>query len=597
MNVLVLTLALLAPTDPGNDLARAIVEAGHKKVGVVPMVLHRQGFDESSVGSLGPRSRTMAKAVYQKLIAASREGRYKGQFSVVPERTLMASFKKRNFTIDDLGDPDKLRMLADDCDCDGLTVLTRMEDEETDIRLEKAGKFADNQGGNGFNDGQNAEGFNGGQNNDRWQDDGGRTDSILVEGGLTDTQGGIANWSQTFEEALTLGKAAYMGDSFEVRRWIDGRLQNVGIDIDGDRAFGAGPNWEREHYVHMSARLPHPYAVRDFPYEIQIRANGQIRDGVPVEDKFVTELNPGENYSIRVRNNSDEDVYMALFVDGVCTLEKELLEPDQLTLGHHWYLPAHSEWHEIKGWFNIKRDYQTGRPTGQAFLNNFQIVDRQDSVAYGQGFEDNVGMITAIFYSTGYEGIPDPGVAPRALPAGLFGTGSGLEEETVIQKWGNKPRGLLLSAMTLYYRSHEELVGLQGGQNQTDFNFSRKDFVNTGNDPLQSQSGPQGQQRPDDRFNDQQRPDDRFNDQQRPDDRFNDQQRPNDRFNDQQRQDDQQRPNDRFNDQQRQDDQQRPDNRFNDQQRQDDQQRPDNRFNDQQRQDGAFEERERQFRD
>ena len=89
MNTLaLLVLTSIAGASPAEDIADQIVAARHKKVGVIPSVISRLGTREATVGSLGPRARTIPRVVHEQLVALSSDPRYRGKFSVVSERVM-----------------------------------------------------------------------------------------------------------------------------------------------------------------------------------------------------------------------------------------------------------------------------------------------------------------------------------------------------------------------------------------------------------------------------------------------------------------------------------------------------------------------------
>jgi hypothetical protein len=74
-------------------------------------------------------------------------------------------------------------------------------------------------------------------------------------------------------------------------------------------------------------------------------------------------------------------------------------------------------------------------------------------------------MVTAVFYTYGMEGVPrpDPSLTPRALPTAAFGTGLGGRKQTSLEFIKGR-RGLMLAAMTFYYRSAEQIAQLIRGE-------------------------------------------------------------------------------------------------------------------------------------
>lgn len=452
-------LLLVAPTDAGDDIVRGIVENGQKKVGVIPTVINRRGDREATIGSLGPRGKVMANAVYEKLISASQSGRYKGRYKVVPERIMRGALKSRS--LDDLANPRKLQELADDVGgADGFVITTIDEDESVfDV------------------DSVDVEG-------DEEEDEDGKTTKkkskkTLVQNGSIETidpSDGVVTDKTDISDELTLSKAAYQGESWELRRWNGDELENYekAIELEGDDAFGRGSGWERAQYVKLSIDLEHPYEDTTFPYPIAIKVDGEIREPRVIGDKCVVELNAGEDYSVIVKNDGDQDVYAALFIDGLNSINQELVEPEQLATKLHWRLQKGIGDREIRGWYKI--DYND-KKTDMWSYKKFTVVDRAESVAASQGFEDNIGMITAIFYTVGMKNIDEPEEAPtRSLANAIVGTGEGEEVEQEVGLIKGAKRGLMLAAWTFYYRTKEQIEEIESGDSEEWF-FEDENFV------------------------------------------------------------------------------------------------------------------------
>jgi hypothetical protein len=431
------TFALLLATTlagQGGDIAQGIVDNGHKRVAVLPVVLCRYSGEQSTVGSLGPRGKSLSNALYDQLVASSRSGRYGGQYEVIPERTILRAMRSRGFGPSDLEDPMKVRQLARDTGADSLVAVSY--DEVPSI-------FGD----------------------DRPQRQPAQV--VLVSQTLDGTDGAVTHSAKLLDD-LTLSKAAYQGESWELRRWNGNTLTNVGIDLPGLQAFGVGPAWEKPQYAAIRPNLVHPALNPDFPYAVSLEVDGQERYPKPLEcggkTFLLVDLNPGEDYRIILDNRSQKPVYCALFIDGACAIDRVVLEPGDLETRRHWYLPPNSGRRAINGWYTIPRDGR-GQPGNSQFFDRFTIVPRGESTEHGASFERNVGMITAVFYTYGMEGIqqPDPSMTPRSLPAAAFGTGLGGRKETSLEFVKGK-RGLMLAAMTFYYRSAEQVAQLIRGE-------------------------------------------------------------------------------------------------------------------------------------
>jgi hypothetical protein len=144
-----------------------------------------------------------------------------------------------------------------------------------------------------------------------------------------------------------------------------------------------------------------------------------------------------------------------------------LAEPPDLPTSRHWFIAKGSGPKEMAGWYNI--DWNRGETQ---FFNRFRIVDSAESVAASKDFEENIGMITAIFYTVGMDNIPVARKRTRSLGKSMFGTGEGERVDQVLEKVQRSKRGIILAAMTYYYRSREEIQDLQSGGDGDDLVFT-----------------------------------------------------------------------------------------------------------------------------
>ncbi|MFM7168608.1 MAG: hypothetical protein ACKO3T_25480 [Planctomycetaceae bacterium] len=117
---------------------------------------------------------------------------------------------------------------------------------------------------------------------------------------------------------------------------------------------------------------------------------------------FLVKLKQGDEYIIRVTSNFESTVILRLLVDGLNTLAEQVRElsgerkwlfaqPRLLTDARFWVIPP-GQW-EIKGFY--KEPQEKGETDCQAFL----VTDIEGSQAARLGLRQNVGMITAAFYT------------------------------------------------------------------------------------------------------------------------------------------------------------------------------------------------------
>jgi hypothetical protein len=444
MCILLALPSFAGAADPGIEVAKSIVESGHKRVAVMPTVISQRGDLESTSGELGPRGQLMAHELYMKLVSCSQKGDLKGKFQVVPERTVRRAIQARGFSLTDLSDPEKVKVLARDINTNGFIVPV---------------------------------------NNELAEDEDDEVEQNTINTEVIDTFDNATTFSQDFTEDVTLAKAAYSGESWEIRRWVDGNLENLGIDLDDKKAFGKGNKWEVWQYERLKDGLAHPYEIVDFPYEMAIVVDGEVREPKPFQGvhgtQYVVELNEGEKYSIRMKNESDEPVFAAVFIDGVNTIDKVRAEPEDLETRRHWFLKPGGKESFIAGWYMIDRD-ENRKPKDEQYYNEFKIVPREETVAFGMGLsEEKVGIITVVYYTVGMDGIDQPEddeLSGRGLPTAQFGTGMGDRKDQSLEfpKAGQKPRGIILATESYYYRTKAEIGNIEGGSEE-DLAFLPKD--------------------------------------------------------------------------------------------------------------------------
>ncbi len=464
MDIALLSLVFaVAPSAAPEQIVQDLLASNHQRVGVLPVVICRNGDLESTVGSLGPRGRLMARELEHELVNASQRRTPKAEFSVVQERTMLRAMRARGFTIDDFGDAKKVQALAEEAGVDAIVTLTYDED----LPPPQADGAAAATGGIGAR-----------------ADDGTRSaaptkehrGTISIRSETLDAIDGTVAAAHDFPDDMTLSRAAYQGESWELRRWVAGRLENRGIEMDGARPFGLGAKWERAQYVHLKKALPHPLEIDDFPFFVGVEVKGQPRLPTTVrrggKPFYVVELSEGEKYRVMLENPSDAPVYVALFIDGVSSIDRQMVEPGDLETQRHWYLRPHSGPRSIDGWYTIPRD-AAGQPGEVQHYDEFQIVPRDESVAAGEDSLGRIGMITAVFYTVGMDGIEQPAenLTPRSIPSSAFGTGLGDRKDATLEFQTRPNRGLILAAVTLHYRTRQELDALVSGDPSDPINF------------------------------------------------------------------------------------------------------------------------------
>jgi hypothetical protein len=157
-------------------------------------------------------------------------------------------------------------------------------------------------------------------------------------------------------------------------------------------------------------------------------------------DYFIP-VRKGEVYELWIENRSGQVVLMRLLVDGLNTLpEKDTTKGVQtvvigkrvnLDQARHWELdPAESRVFAVRGFVT--------EVAAQGKLREFVVVDAEESLAGRQKFTDQIGIITAAFYT------------PAGTQRGV-GTGLGKERTEEFLKSRELEPGKLLSVVHLRY--------------------------------------------------------------------------------------------------------------------------------------------------
>jgi len=393
-------------------LAAEVVEKGYRRVGVLPRFLvHRPGEEEAFGGSIGPQAEAFAVDLEDELVALA-DGRYQ----VVPGRQLKDSF--HDLKLDQLGDPQTLAKAS--VRADGLDAL--IIGSVVDERAEQVD---------------------------------GRVGGLSVRCQLLDVSDGTLAATARERVRVTLASAAYMGESWELRRWTEAGLENVGLapeDAQGSATspFGAGPIYEERQYALIRRDLPHPLLSPEFPFPLEILVGDEARKPEEVGGRLYVTLEPGESYKIRVQNRSPRRVYTSVFVDGVNILGKELETPES---SRYWGLDP-GKLGQFGGWVTQK--------DGKAVEEEFMIAPADDTVAVGKNFSDNLGMITAVYYTVGMADVPEAPAMKAGIVGGTFGTGvSGKERDLSLEEKSGARPGLILAATTIHYLTSSQLKRLR----------------------------------------------------------------------------------------------------------------------------------------
>ena len=411
-------IALLAQVDGEsiqklNKIREEIRAGGYKQVAVCPRPICRSGEGESFASAdVGPQGRVWCENLYNFLSANARDD----GFGLTPSRSV--SQHMAGFSLEDLSDPGKLRKLSALLNAPALVIVEvayrpgTMTEEPVWTLNPKLYNLIEN------------------------------TETIVKPEKVT----------------LSLSDWAFMGNSFEARRWKGDRLELVGfsegLSLAEGLAMGLGAEQSQHNYLIKDR--PHPLLSEStsLPYGIQIVVGNEDLEIKEIGDKLYVELNPGQTFGVRMQNDLDRPVLCALYIDGVNTVGQQFQHPLVSPPTDRWSLVPHYRG-RIDGWFN------RGLANGPQTIQPFRIVSKSGSVAagFGQSVDGNFGMITAIFYTNGVEGInPAPSfVAAR----GTTQFAVGADQATAINvNFHDAKAGLILAAITVHYRTGEELNGL-----------------------------------------------------------------------------------------------------------------------------------------
>jgi hypothetical protein len=314
--------------------------------------------------------------------------------------------------------------------------------------------------------------------------------------------------AQKATKSYSLADLVYEGRSQEFCRWKDNRLSDFCFTTDQQKSkVPLNPQDAIELYDIWEGTGPqlNPVFNPNCPFKVSFKVEGKVQNlAVPVDkgstfngqtfasrvhnDEAYLVLNPGESWSVQARNGCSKPVLMAVFVDGINTLGKKRELPDRNC--RVWNLEP-GEKGVFKGWFSGKK--------GDEAIEEFVVTAYADSVAGQLGEKTRCGMITLVFFSSGYPSqnqlalpkrhyrieatwdsarqriVMDEGMEP-APPAGSFATGMS-ESEYGIGGKAPKPhplvysnvskQGVILAAMTIRYGSEVDIKDLaeHGGPN------------------------------------------------------------------------------------------------------------------------------------
>jgi hypothetical protein len=403
-----------AGVSPADKMVQTILNKGYKRVAVLPRVVSRNSSEDNRVSgknSLGALSVAWPDELYDALIDASLNSN--GKFAVVTDQQVLQALKGKKG--DDVGTDEMWKVIREKTGADFLASIDVTDPGPIEGRT-------------------------------------GAAEVKRVVNGV-DLKNNSAAGRVTQNYSKSLSDAAYAGESFVAREWKGNRLEATGLSGSG-KLFDVGPMAEKEQYANLNAQEKHPLLLSDFPYRFVIEVNGMPRIPKIIDEQLVVTLDVGEEYIVRVWNQDSRDVFMGLYIDGVNTNGAHLERPDATLTTNCWWLPAGPDSRRIQGWRSVDP------VSRQEAIERFVVVGAKDSVAReasqagGEGFDDSLGMITAIFYTYGMDNISNAKAVQK--PAGdEIGTGRGAKQGVGPSEVdpNAKQKGLMLSSATVYYRS------------------------------------------------------------------------------------------------------------------------------------------------
>lgn len=365
--------------DMAEQLSVAMEEHRFGKVGVLEFTTDTKR-GEMLGGDFGSLGRRCAAEMERRLLEQSD-----GRFSVIDRARLQNMLAAQHFSIDDLGSPDSLRRLNEAAH--GLPVIAH-------------GTIQDRVG---------------------------RRISIRCKLCQT-TSDEVAGWA---------GGTAVLSPS----DWAELGLSASLKDGPGDpspasaQPLGATPSAQESEQaiekLDAESHRPHPLADPNFPYRVSIWVEGRERRGSFQGNEYFVPLSQGERYELRVENRTSKVVELRLLVDGLNTLPERLgakgvqtiawAQPVALETASAWELDP-----QLGSVFAV-RGFAT-KLGAEGKLRPFVVVDDDKSLASRARFTEQLGLITAAFYTA----------VPQTRGTGVLG-----EEDTPFRTSRLVPKDLL----------------------------------------------------------------------------------------------------------------------------------------------------------
>ncbi len=371
--------------DVAEQLAYAMQERDLKKIGVLEFT------NDTKIGELlgadfGVLGRYCASELQSRLTRLAAEN-----YTVVSQRRLQAALRAKKMTIDQLGLPSALKELS--ASAGGMPVIA------LGTLRNRAGRVVNLQ-------------------------------CTLIQTEV-DAIAGMAGGTAMLNES----EWAMLGRSVELRQ--DTRQAPGSGDLESD------PTAQLVKRLDARSKDPHPMADPDARFRVHIKVNGKVREPTFKGNDMFVALRRGEVYEIWVENRSDQVAMLRLLVDGLSTLPQKVTDLKGIDT---FEIAARVNLEDTRAWILDPKQARQWAVRGfvtetgtQGKLREFKVVDAAESLAARRQFTDDIGLITAAFYT-----------ASNAR-GGPIGTTFGKEREENISVRVDKRVGNLLSVINIRY--------------------------------------------------------------------------------------------------------------------------------------------------
>lgn len=332
-----------------SQLDSEIVQNRYQKIAVLPKFDdEREATDKQLIGPLlGAHSTFLAENLRIAL-----DERSAGRFQVLGDGKPILALAGLDWK--DLGQPDRLREAGERAGIDALVIGTLYDYRRSEGEAD------------------------------------GRSPHIGVSCLLVDLATGQEVAATDAKVRMSIADAALAGESFELRRWRGSELKNVGLHRAGTTEWAEPTDFNSNgKYDDICRSRKHPLDHPLCPFEVTVLVDGEERQPLYLEHKAFVALDASETFAIRVKNGSSRNVYVALFVDGVNVLGKNVEHPSNC---RYWYFKQETNG-LYRGWYT--------RQDSSYVEEAFKIGLLDDSVAAKAGSLGKVGQITAVFYTVG----------------------------------------------------------------------------------------------------------------------------------------------------------------------------------------------------